>query len=192
MSINSHRTFHFSACADHLRKSALVLICALLAALTFAGQSGGRRDNRDADRAAIRACIEEITQAYLDGDTEKIYVDRTDDWTGFLGRTSTPVIGRDQYMKVQGLRYPVPAEAAASKPVKDTSTIFRITDFDVNFVSPDVGVANLILEYAKRGNSDFVPTARMRITDVYVKRKDVWVQAASHTSSDPNWRPASN
>ncbi len=192
MSVNSQRTLRFSARAVYLKKSASVLICGLLTTFCLAGQPNSPRDHRDADRAAIRTCIEEITQAYLEGDAEKIYVDRTADWTGFLGRTSAPVIGRDEYMKVQGLHYPVPAEAAASKPAKDTSTIFRITDFDVNFVSPDVGVANLILEYAKRGQSEFVPTGRMRITDVYVKRNGVWVQAASHTSSDPNWRPASN
>ena len=164
---------------------------ALVAALVVAdpaAQSSGRADGRDADRAAIRKSIENITQAYLDGDPKKIYLERTEDWTGFLGRISTPVIGRDQFMKVQGLQYPPPTGTSVREPVNETSTIFRITNFDVNFVASDVGVAHLILEYAARPTPEFVPTSRMRITDVYAQRHGVWLQIASHSSLDPSWR----
>ena len=174
---------------DLLTGSGVILMFVGSLALSIVAQST-RSDNRDADRAAIRASIEGITQAYLDGNIEKIYGDRSADWTGFVGRAPIPIIGRDQYMQVQGLQYPPPANAP--KREKDTSTIFRFTNFDVNFVSPDVAVVNFILEYAKRSDADFVPTSRMRITDVYGKRKGVWLQVASHTSADPNWRPPSN
>lgn len=166
-----------------------VFICALFLVFSINAQTTRPRDKHDADRAAIRADIEAITQAYLDGDVEKIYTTHSKDWTGFLGRARRPIIGVDEYMKFQGLRYPPPADAPKPKP--DTipnPTIFRTTDFDVNFVTPDVGVANLILEYGKKSGSDFVVTRRMRITDVYAKRKGVWIQVASHSSLDSTWQ----
>jgi hypothetical protein len=149
-------------------------------------QTGDRRDDLDDDRAAIRADVEAIVQAYLDGDVGKIYSTHSKDWTGFLGRTQIPIKGLDEYMSVQGFRYPPPTDAPKSKP--NSNTPFRLTYFDVNFITPDVGVANLVLEYGKQSGSDFVATSRMRITDVYAKRDGKWIQVASHSSGDPGWQ----
>lgn len=41
-------------------------------------------DDREADRAAIRAHIESICQAFIDWDIEKIRATHTDDWRGYL------------------------------------------------------------------------------------------------------------
>jgi len=137
----------------------------------------------DSDRAAILADITAITQAYLDGDVEKIYLTHSADWTGFLGRSAVPIKGLDAYMKFQGLVYPVPV--GAPKPTPDKTTTFRITDFDLNFVTENVGVANFAIEYGTKSGPDFVPSNRIRITDIYAKRKGNWMQVASHVSRDP-------
>jgi hypothetical protein len=168
--------------------TARVLVCALLLGIC-AGAQGTSRSRLEADRAAILADVAAITQAYLDGDVTKIYSTHAKDWTGFLGRARVPIKGLDQYMRFQGLTYPPPTAAAQSKPQATSSdTAFRMTDADVNFITPDVGVANLILEYGKKSDADFKVTSRMRITDVYAKRKGLWIQVASHTSMDPSWQ----
>ena len=164
-----------------------VIGCA--AALLLSLPASAQKQTQDSDRAAILADIDALVVAYLRSDIEKIYSSRTKDWTGFLGRSSVPLKGVDEYMRFQGLKYP-PATDAPKPDVSADLTPYRITNFDVSFVTRDVAVANLILEYGKMGSAEFVTASRIRITDVYAKRKGVWVQVASHSSADPNWRAA--
>lgn len=167
-------------------------------------QNQDRNDNRDADRAAIRASIEEITQAFIDGNIDKIYVTHSKDWSGFLdggpprprgsNDTELPIQGIDEYMKANGINnYPRPANAPKFTPNPNAATRgFKIYNFNVNFVSPDVGVASFILDFGNKSDGDIVTNYRLQIMDVYAKRDGNWIQVASHTVVDPKWRSERN
>jgi hypothetical protein len=59
-----------------------------------------------------------------------------------------------------------------------------MSDFDVQFYSPELAVASFFGEFQREG----VTLRRFRIMDVYAKRKGGWIQVASHTVIDPEWR----
>lgn len=169
------------------RLFALALALAAINVSVAKAQSTNHNENRDADRADIRAEIEGITQAFVDGDIEKIHATHSEDWRGFLEGTQTPIKGLDEYMKANGITYPPPADY--KKPATNTSNFgFKIFNFDVNFVSTDVGVANFMLDFGRKSGDEFTTTNRLRILDVFAKRDGRWIQVASHTVVDPTWR----
>lgn len=171
-----------------LRNLLLSLLCLLLlSAMTNAQTAGSASsDGRDADRAAIRAHIESICQAFIDWDIDKIYATHTADWRGFLENTRVPIKGIDEYMKANGIDWPKPADAP--KPSPDPTRGFKLFDFDVNFYGPELAVASFMLDFGTKSGNDLVTTNRLRIMDVYAKRNGNWIQAASHTVVDPAWR----
>jgi hypothetical protein len=67
------------------------------------------QDDRAADVAAIRAHIESIFQAFIDGDVEKIHATHSGDWRGFLEGSRVPIKGIDEYMRANGIEWPRPA-----------------------------------------------------------------------------------
>lgn len=181
-----------------LKKSfAIFFTCASISVAAANAQNTSQPDNRDADRAAIRAHIEGITQAFIDGDIEKIHATHSKDWTGFLESTQVPIRGIDEYMKANGITYPVPASAAPppAKPAPQSASQtpqgtpgFKLFNFDVNFYSPELAVACFMLDFGRKNGDAFVTTNRLRIMDVYAKREGGWIQVASHTVVDPTWR----
>ena len=160
------------------RTLALVALLLTLAPATYT------QTERAADAAAIRAHIERIVQAFIDGDIEKIFNTHTEDWRGLLEGTSAPIKGIDEYMRANGIEWPRPKDAPKIQRYLPSGTIYKIGDFDVHFYSPELAVANFFGEF--QHNS--VTLRRFRIMDVYAKRKGSWIQAASHTVIDPEWR----
>jgi ketosteroid isomerase-like protein len=160
--------------------------------LLFALAAGAKCQKTDfdnpADAAAVRAEIEGITQAFVDGDIEKIYATHSEDWRGFLEGTQKPIVGVNDYMKANGIAWPLPASYKKPMPDPKSTYGFQIPDFDVHFVTPDVGVANFILDFGNRTNGKFKTTNRLRIMDVFAKRGGKWIQVASNTVVDPAWR----
>ena len=140
-------------------------------------------DNRAADRAAIRAHIESIFQAFIDWDVDKICATHTEDWRGFLEGSRVPIKGIDEYMRANGIDWP---KDKGSKPYPDPSQGYRVKDFDVHFYGPELAVASFNGEFYRK--ADDVTLNRFRIMDVYAKRNGKWIQAASHTVVDPAWR----
>src|SRR5436305_1528230 len=170
-----------------------LLLCSLFLLLSCQGiskaQSTSQDDGRDADRAAIRAHIEGICQAFIDGDINKIYATHSQDWRGFLEGSRVPIRGIDEYMKANGITWPRPANTAKPTSSPDAATVgFKVFDFDVNFYSPELAVACFMVDFGKKSGSDLVTTNRLRIMDVYAKRSGHWIQVASHTVVDPAWR----
>src|SRR6185369_12853619 len=141
-------------------------------------------DDRAADAAAIRAHIESIFQAFIDGDEDKIFATHSEDWRGFLEGSRTPIKGIDDYMHANGIDWPRPAGASKSTPYLPPGTTYKVFDFDVHFYGPELAVANFFGEFQRQG----VTLRRFRIMDVYGKRKGGWIQVASHTVVDPEWR----
>jgi Domain of unknown function (DUF4440) len=146
------------------------------------------QEDRSADAAAIRAHIESIFQAFIDGDEEKIYATHSEDWRGLLEGSRVPIKGIDEYMKANGIEWPRPANAPKSTPYYPAGTSYRVSNFDVNFYGPELAVASLFGDFERKtGNTTFT-LRRFRIMDVYAKRKGSWIQVASHTVVDPDWR----
>ena len=103
-----------------LRISIASLLSFILGAALFAGarHTAGpvakavtveTQEDRAADAAAIRAHIESIFQAFIDGDIDKIHATHSDDWRGFLEGTRVPIKGIDEYMMANGIEWPRPA-----------------------------------------------------------------------------------
>src|SRR5215831_17070431 len=100
----------------------LILAGALFAAVrptaVFAAQdaTAAIQDNRADDAAAIRAHIESIFQAFIDGDVDKIYATHSEDWRGFLEGSRLPIKGIDEYMRANGIDWP---KEKGAKPSPD-------------------------------------------------------------------------
>lgn len=148
-------------------------------------QSSATSDGRDADRAAIRAHIEGITQAFIEGDIVKIHGTHSEDWTGFLESSRKPIRGLDEYMQANGLKWPLAGPAPRPQPNPDRG--FEMRDFDVIFYAPEIGVANFNLEFWRKNGDKKETTIQYRITDVYAKRRGAWIQVASHTAIAQDW-----
>ena len=140
--------------------------------------------DRAADAAAIRAHIESIFQAFIDGDEQKIFATHSEDWRGLLEGYPTPIKGIDEYMRANGIDWPKPANAPKLHPYYPAGTTYKIGDFDVHFYGPELAVASFLGEFQRNS----ITLRRFRIMDVYAKRKGSWIQVASHTVVDPEWR----
>ena len=145
-------------------------------------------DDRAADAAAIRAHIESIFQAFIDGDVDKIYATHSEDWRGFLEGSRVPIKGIDEYMRANGFDWPRPAGAPKPTPQRPEGVTYKVSDFDVNFYGPELAVASFIGDFERKVGDTKVTMRRFRIMDVYAKRQGNWIQVASHTVIDPAWR----
>jgi ketosteroid isomerase-like protein len=164
-----------------------LLICFVCFA-AVASASAVDQNDRAADVAAIRAHIESIFQAFIDGDQDKIFATHSEDWRGLLEGTSTPIKGIDEYMRANGLEWPRPANAPKLTPYYPPGTTYKMNDFDVHFYGPELAVANFSGEFQRKDGNTTITLRRFRIMDVYAKRKGSWIQVASHTAVDPEWR----
>ena len=158
----------------------------LVLCLTVGAYAANANDDKEraADAAAIRAHIESIFQAFIDGDEQKIFATHSEDWRGFLEGSRTPIKGIDEYMRANGIDWPRPANAPKPGPYFPNGTTYKVSNFDVQFYSPELAVASFFGEFVREG----LTLRRFRIMDVYAKRKGNWIQVASHTVIDPDWR----
>ena len=150
--------------------------------------SSSTEPDRAADAAAIRAHIESIFQAFIDGDEKKIFDTHSEDWRGLLEGYPTPIKGIDEYMKANGIDWPKPANAQKVGPYYPAGTTYKIDDFDVHFYNPELAVVNFLGGFQRKDGNTSVALRRFRIMDIYAKRKGNWIQVASHTAVDPDWR----
>jgi hypothetical protein len=143
---------------------------------------------RPADAAAIRAHIESIFQAFIDGDEDKIFATHSEDWRGFLEGYPTPIKGIDEYMRANGIKWPRAANAPKSRSYFPPGTTYKMSDFEVHFYSPELAVATFFGEFQRKDSDVTITLRRLRIMDVYAKRNGNWIQAGSFTGVDPEWR----
>ena len=146
------------------------------------------QEDRAADAAAIRAHIESIFQAFIDGDEDKIFATHSADWRGFLEGSRVPIKGIDEYMRANGIEWPRPANAPKSTPYYPAGTSYKVSNFDVEFYGPELAVASFVGDFERKTGNTTLTLRRFRIMDVYAKRKGSWIQVASHTVIDPDWR----
>jgi hypothetical protein len=91
-------------------------------------------------------------------------------------------------MRANGIEWPRPANAPKRTPYYPAGTGYRISNFDVHFYSSELAVASFCGEFERNIGNAPVTLRRFRIMDVYAKRKGHWIQVASHTAVDPEWR----
>ena len=106
-------------CRERIDMFARLLSLGLLyvaALVVTASAQPAQRVERSADAAAIRAHIEGICQAFIDGDIDKIYATHTEDWRGFLESSRVPIKGIDEYMRANGFTWPRAADAPKASP----------------------------------------------------------------------------
>ena len=133
-------------------------------------------DQRPEDQEAIRAHIDSIFQAYIQGDRETIRATHSGEWRGFLGPSQSIIRGIDQYMKG--------ANASLARPGGMVG--YRMDDYDVLFYG-DIALVPYIasLEVELGGKRiDFEP--KIRVLDVYAKEDGEWIQVASNTVRHPD------
>jgi uncharacterized protein DUF4440 len=169
------------------------LLSFILGAALFTGSASKtatveKQEGHVADAAAIRAHIESIFQAFIDGDIEKIQATHSDDWRGFLDGSRIPIKGLDEYMRANGIEWPRPDNAPKTTPYYPAGTRYQISSFDVYFYSPELAVASFFGDFERNISGSTVTMRRFRIMDVYAKRNGNWIQVASHTVIDPEWR----
>jgi hypothetical protein len=165
-----------------------ILVVAMTLGIAFVVRADDA--DRQADAAAIRAHIESIFQAFIDGDQDKIFATHSEDWRGFLEGSRAPIKGIDDYMRANGIEWPRPANAPKSTPYLPAGTTYKVSDFDVHFYGPELAVASFFGEFQRKDGDTTITLRRFRIMDVYGKRKGGWIQVASHTVIDPDWRAA--
>ena len=165
-----------------------ILVVAMMLSVAFVVRADDA--DRSADAAAIRAHIESIFQAFIDGDQDKIFATHSEDWRGFLEGSRAPIKGIDDYMRANGIEWPRPANAPKSTPYLPAGTTYKVSDFDVHFYGPELAVASFFGEFQRKDGDTTITLRRFRIMDVYGKRKGSWIQVASHTVIDPDWRAA--
>jgi hypothetical protein len=127
---------------------------------------------------------------FIDGDQDKIFATHSEDWRGFLEGSHGPIKGIDDYMRANGIEWPRPANAPKLTPYLPAGTTYKMSDFDVHFYGPELGVASFFGEFQRKDGETTITLRRFRIMDVYAKRKGNWIQVASHTVIDPDWRAA--
>jgi len=127
--------------------------------------------DRDADRAAIRAHIEKIFQAYVDMDCKTIRSTHSDNWIGFTTRGRSIVHGIDGYMSF------VPACQAGAKPNPDAPhmTSYKILSIDYEFYG-DIA----LVPYTAETNGTVWTGARLQSIDIYRKQGGEWIQVGSN------------
>jgi len=168
--------------------AALFAVAGLIAGSVAKTAAVENQEDRAADAAAIRAHIESIFRAFIDGDVEKIHATHSDDWRGFLEGSRVPIKGIDEYMMANGIEWPRPANAPKMTPYYPAGTRYRVSNFDVHFYSPELAVASFFGDFERNIGGATVTMRRFRIMDVYAERKGSWIQVASHTVIDPDWR----
>lgn len=164
-------------------RTLVLLLCLIVVAYASNAKA---QTNRAEDAAAIRAHIGSIFQAFIEGDEQKIFATHSEDWRGFLEGSRAPIKGIDEYMRANGIEWPKPANAEKPGPYFPNGTTYKVDDFDVQFYGPELAVASFFGEFRRNE----ITLRRFRIMDVYAKRKGSWIQVASHTVVDPEWRAA--
>ena len=130
------------------------------------------QDDRATDRAAIKAHIESIFQAFIDKDNTALRATHAENWLGYLGESRTAIKGIQEYMQWN--------EQDPKQPYGMKSYKFR--EFDMIFKGDAAFVCFVAdVESNWPGN----PSRVLRICDYYTKNDGKWIQSGSYTAPHP-------
>src|SRR5215469_6729589 len=148
-------------------QSAVLLVVA--ASIAF-----GADDGRDADRAAIRAHIDRIFQAFIHKDAAELRATHAQNWLGYLEGSTRAIHGGDGYMNATG-------NFNTTSPYGMKA--YRMREFDMIFQGDAAFVA--FVADVDSNTPSGVQTRALRITDFYTKQNGAWIQTGSDTQLHP-------
>lgn len=158
------------------RPLALLAVALVVSIVPPRGVAQAPAADRPADRAAIRAHIESIFQAFVDKDRAKLEATHGADWRGFTPWSGHVIRGRDGYMNEATFPPDLP---------KDHGMVgFRIGEFDIVFYG-DTAVVAFQAEVNRLEGAD-KSSQKLTFVDVYHKDPGGWLQVASNTSLHPD------
>src|SRR5262250_1234821 len=157
-----------------LRRLVLLLTISLAAlGSTAAAESPGQDDGRQADRAAIRAHIDRIFQAFIKKDAAELRATHQENWLGYLEGSRTMIRGIDGYMNNV---YVDPSSPYGMKS-------YKMREFDMIFKGD---AAFVCFTADVESNTPDGPSKRvLRIADFYTKQNGQWIQTGSDTELHP-------
>ena len=161
----------------------------VVTALAAARAQAPAADGRDADRAAIRAHIESICQAFLDGDVRQ---DPRDAYRRLARLPRELAHAHQGHRRLHARqRHSVAAAggrraAAPARPIRRARS--RSSTSTSTSTPPTSPSPTSTVDFGQKSGTVFTTGTRYRIMDIYVRRKGEWNQAASHTVIDPAWR----
>src|ERR1044071_5011932 len=144
----------------------LAFLLFTLCALPFAAFG---QDDRAADRAAIKAHIESIFQAFIDKDNAALRATHAEDWLGYLGdgRTVIKGIGDYMYWNQQNPKQPYGMKS------------YKFREFDMVF-KDDAAFVCFVAD-VESNYPGALPHRALRICDFYTKNNGSWIQNGSDT-----------
>ena len=156
------RIFGFSVCS-------FMLGAALFATFTTRVSTASVQDDRAADRAAIRAHIESIFQAFINKDPAALRATHAENWLGYLDSSGTMVKGIKGYMDWN--------QVDPKSPYGMKSYKFR--DFDMIFKG-DAAFVCFVADVESNWPGG-QPHRVLQICDFYTKNNGNWIQNGSDT-----------
>ena len=136
--------------------------------------AGAADDDRAADRAAIRAHIDRIFQAFIHRDSAELRATHAEHWLGYLEGSRTMIRGVDGYMNYSGYFDPQGQYGM---------TGYKMREFDMIFHGDAAFVAFVADVDSKTPDGPMHRT--LRITDFYTKQNGAWIQPGSDTGLHP-------
>ena len=143
-----------------------------LTVIALLTQSIVAQDDRAADRAAIKAHIESIFQAFIDKDNAALRATHAENWFGYLAASGPMFKGIGAYMQWNEQD---PKSAYGMKAYK-----FR--EFDMIFKGDAAFVCFVADVDSNTPNGPF--HRALRICDFYTKNDGKWIQSGSDTALD--------
>jgi ketosteroid isomerase-like protein len=131
-------------------------------------------DDRAQDRAAIRAHIDRIFQAFIHKDQAELRATHAANWLGYLEGSRKMIHGVDQYMSATGNFDP-------KSPYGMTA--YKMREFDMIFKGDAAFVA--FVAEAEANTPGGIRKRTLRITDFYTKQNGAWIQTGSDTDLHP-------
>ena len=144
-----------------------VLGVALFAANTSAAKA---QDDRAADRAAIRAHIDSIFQAFIKKDAAALRATHAQNWLGYLEGSREMIKGVDGYMDWN--------QVDPKSPYGMKS--YKMREFDMIFKGDAAFVCFVADVESMTPNGSF--HRALRISDFYTKQNGQWIQNGSDTA----------
>jgi hypothetical protein len=154
-----------------VQRAALVMAFSVAAASIALGAD----DGRDADRAAIRAHIDRIFQAFIHKDAAELRATHAQNWLGYLEGSTRAIHGGEGYMNATG-----GFNTASQYGMK----AYRMREFDMIFQGNDAAFVAFVADVDSNTPSG-VQTRALRITDFYTRQNGAWIQTGSDTQLHP-------
>jgi ketosteroid isomerase-like protein len=147
------------------------VLCLLMTAAFMASATDA---DRTADRAAIRAHIDRIFQAFIHKDSAELRATHASNWLGYLEGSREVIRGIDAYMNYAAYFDPKSPYGMTGYKMREFNMIFQGDAAFVAFVAE-----------VDAQTPDGPRRRTLRIADFYTKRDGGWIQNGSDTELHP-------